>query len=141
MAIRTGKAVWRGDLKTGDGKLEFGSFSAPYSFSSRFENGTGSNPDELLAAAHASCFSMALSNILSTDGFTPVSVETTAKVYLEVGSDGAEIARIDLSCLAVVPIISEEKFHEHANTAKVGCPISKALAATPINLNASLQKS
>ena len=140
MAIRSGKAVWRGDLKTGSGTLQFGSFSAPYSFSSRFEEGAGSNPDELLAASHASCFSMALSNILATAGFTPTSVETTAKVHLEVGSEGAAITKIDLSCVAAVPSISQAKFDECANAAKVGCPISKALSATPISLNTSLQK-
>ena len=138
MAVRSGQAVWRGDLKGGSGNVEFGSFSSAYSFSSRFEEGGGTNPEELIAAAHAGCYSMALSNILATAGFTPTSVATTAKVHLEVGDDGAAITKIELTCTAAVPAISEAAFLEHANAAKVGCPVSKALSATPITLDVSL---
>jgi osmotically inducible protein OsmC len=119
--------------------VEFGSFSAAYSFSSRFEEGSGTNPEELIAAAHAGCYSMALSNILATAGSTPTKVETTAQVSLEVGADGAAITGIELTCVAVVPGISDAAFLEHANAAKVGCPVSKALSATPITLTATLQ--
>ena len=139
MAVRSGQAVWRGDLKGGSGTVEFGSFSAAYSFSSRFEEGGGTNPEELIAAAHAGCYSMALSNMLATAGFTPTKVETTAQVSLEVGEGGAAITGIELTCAAEVPGIGEAAFLEHANAAKVGCPVSKALSATPITLAATLQ--
>lgn len=138
MPVRNGEAVWRGDLPSGTGQVQFGSFSAAYSFSSRFKEGAGTNPEELIAAAHAACFSMALSNELAKAGFTPTRVETKASAHLEVGEGGASITKIELNCEAEVPNIDEAKFMEIANGAKVGCPVSKALSATPISLEAKL---
>ena len=138
MPVRTAKAEWKGDLKGGKGTMETqtGSFSGPYSFSSRFEEGSGTNPEELIAAAHAGCFSMALSSTLAKAGHTPDSVRTTAKVHV-VGGEG--ITQIELICRATVPGISAEAFKEHAEEAKGGCPVSKALAATRITLDAALE--
>ena len=140
MAVRTAHAQWKGDLKSGSGTVatESGALEGQYSFSSRFEEGTGTNPEELIAAAHAGCFSMALSNILAGAGHTPESVKTEAKVRLEMGDDGPSVTRIDLHCEANVPGIGEADFLEHAEAAKRGCPISKALAAVEITLDASL---
>ena len=140
MAVRSATAEWKGDLKGGSGQVstESGALKGQYSFSSRFEEGTGTNPEELIAAAHAGCFSMALSNILAGAGHTPESVKTEAKVRLEMGDDGPSVTRIDLLCEANVPGIGEADFLEHAEAAKKGCPISKALAAVEITLDASL---
>ena len=140
MAVRSATAEWKGDLKGGSGQVstESGALAGQYSFSSRFEEGTGTNPEELIAAAHAGCFSMALSNILAGAGHTPESVKTEAKVRLEMGDDGPSVTRIDLLCEANVPGIGEADFLEHAEAAKKGCPISKALAAVEITLDASL---
>lgn len=148
MPVSTGKAEWKGTLKEGTGTVESGSgvVSASYSFASRFVDGArGSgdqpptNPEELIAAAHAACYSMALSNILSTAGHVPDSVATTARVTLEVGADGAGITGIALETSARVPGIAEEAFNEHAEAAKVGCPVSKALASVEITLDATLE--
>lgn len=141
MAARKANAHWQGDLKSGKGTMAFGSgaFEGQYSFSSRFEEGTGTNPEELIAAAHAGCFSMAFSNILAQAGHTPESVKTEATVHLEVTDDGPAITRIDLSCDASVPGISEVEFQEHAEAAKSGCPVSKVLAAAEISLEAKLK--
>lgn len=141
MAARKANAQWQGDLKSGKGKMAFGSgaFEGQYSFSSRFEEGAGTNPEELIAAAHAGCFSMALSNILAEAGHTPESVKTEATVHLEMTDDGPAISRIDLVCQASVPGIGEDEFQEHAEAAKSGCPVSKVLAAAEIRLEATLQ--
>ncbi len=140
MPVRTAQAEWKGDLPTGKGtmKSETGTVDGQYSFSSRFEEGTGTNPEELIAAAHSGCYSMALSNILAKAGHTPTSVRTTARVHLGVGEGGAAITKIELVCRADVPGLDEATFLEHANEAKVGCPVSKALAATEITLDAAL---
>jgi lipoyl-dependent peroxiredoxin len=140
MAIRTADAVWQGDLKGGKGNIKFGggAFDGQYSFSSRFEEGTGTNPEELIAAAHASCFSMALSNGLSQAGHPPTEVKTTAKVHLEKGAQGFGIPKIDLVTVASVPGIDEATFQEQAETAKKNCPISKLLSAAEITLDAKL---
>ncbi len=140
MPVRTAQAEWKGDLPSGKGtmKSETGTVDGQYSFSSRFEEGTGTNPEELIAAAHAGCYSMALSNILAKAGHTPTSVRTTARVHLGVGEGGAAITKIELVCRADVPGLDQAKFLEHANEAKVGCPVSKALAATQIELDAAL---
>jgi osmotically inducible protein OsmC len=119
-------------------KSETGTVDGQYSFASRFEEGTGTNPEELIAAAHAGCYSMALSNILAKAGHTPTSVQTTAKVHLGVLEGGAAITKIELVCRADVPGLDQATFLEHANEAKVGCPVSKALSATPITLDAKL---
>ncbi len=141
MPVRTAQAKWEGDLKSGKGtmKLPSGAYEGQYSFLSRFENGTGTNPEELIAAAHAGCFSMAFSNGLSQAGHVPTSVETTAKVHLEKGEAGFGITKIDLVTDAVVPGIDEAKFQELAETAKKNCPVSKVLAAAEITLAATLK--
>ncbi|WP_372789464.1 OsmC family protein [Paraconexibacter sp.] len=135
-----GTAQWQGDLKGGSGTFKAGdSIGGSYSFTSRFEDGDGANPEQLIGAAHAACFSMALSNLLAEAGHTPESVETTAKVTLKILDDGPAITRIALSTVGRVPGLDEATFVEHAEAAKVGCPVSKALAAVPeITLEASL---
>ncbi len=141
MPARTASAEWKGTLKEGKGvmKMSSGAYEGPYSFASRFESGTGTNPDELIAAAHAGCFSMAFSGGLGKAGFTPNSVKTTATVTLDKMGEGFGIVRIDLDCVADVPGIDEKTFLEQAEGAKKGCPISKALAAVPeITLKARL---
>jgi len=141
MPVRKSSAQWNGDLKAGNGtmKLGGGAWEGQYSFGSRFEEGSGTNPEELIAAAHAGCFSMALSNILAGAGHAPKSVSTTAAVNLEMGDDGPSISRIELTCEAEVPGIDEAEFLEHAEAAKSGCPVSKVLAAADISLNATLR--
>src|SRR5213595_5730 len=123
MPVRKAEARWEGDLPSGKGTMRFGggAFEGQYSYSSRFEEGTGSNPEELIAAAHAGCFSMAFSNELATAGCTPTRVSTTASVKLE---GGVGITRIDLKTEGEVPGITEEKFQEIAAAAKIGCPVS-----------------
>jgi osmotically inducible protein OsmC len=121
-------------------KLGSGAYEGQYSFSSRFENGTGTNPEELIAAAHAGCFTMAFSNGLSQAGHVPTKVETTAKVHLEKTEAGFGIPRIDLVTEAVVPGLDDAKFQELAQTAKKNCPVSKLLAAAEITLDAKLVK-
>jgi osmotically inducible protein OsmC len=141
MPTRTSSARWQGTLKEGAGTMALGSgaWEGAYSFPSRFESGTGTNPEELIAAAHAGCFSMALSNILAQAGFTPNSISTSATVHLERADTGFAITRIDLSTKGDVPGIDEAEFVKHAETAKAGCPVSGALAAVPeITLSASL---
>jgi osmotically inducible protein OsmC len=130
MATRNGSAEWRGDLKTGDGDLTVGDgvFKGSYSFSSRFEEGEGTNPEELIAAAHAACFTMALSNILAEHGHAPDSVRTVAKVHLRQKEEGPTIQRIDLETEGRVPGIDEDHFAQHAEEAKRGCIVSRALA-------------
>jgi osmotically inducible protein OsmC len=141
MATRNGSAEWRGDLKDGSGSLKVGDgvFEGAYSFSSRFEEGEGTNPEEPIAAAHASCFAMALSNILAEHGHTPESVRATARVHLRIVDDAPTIAEIDLDVEAKVPDIDEAHFREHAEEAKAGCPVSRALGGVPdIKLSARL---
>lgn len=141
MATRNGSAVWKGNLKEGSGELSVGDgvWSGAYSFSSRFEEGEGTNPEELIAAAHAACYSMAFSNILSEAGFTPDSVSTTAKVQLRPLDGKPSLASIELAVEGAVPGIDEAAFQEHAEAAKAGCPVSRALAGVPeITLDARL---
>lgn len=142
MPVRKADAVWEGDLKGGKGsmKLASGAYEGQYSFSSRFENGTGTNPEELIAAAHAGCFSMAFSNQLAQAGFPPKRVHTVASVHLEKLADGFGIPKIDLVTDATVPGIDEAKFQELATKAKEGCPVSKLLKAAEITLQAKLAK-
>jgi len=130
MATRNGSAEWRGDLKGGDGDLTVGDgvFKGSYSFSSRFEEGEGTNPEELIAAAHAACFSMALSNILAEHGHSPDLVRTVAKVHLGQSDEGPTIKRIDLETEGQVPGIDQDHFAKHAEEAKSGCVVSRALA-------------
>ncbi|OGR87364.1 MAG: peroxiredoxin [Elusimicrobia bacterium RIFCSPLOWO2_01_FULL_60_11] len=140
MALRTASAVWEGDLKGGKGSMKLGSgaYEGAYSFASRFENGTGTNPEELIGAAHAGCYSMALSHLLASKGFTPKRVATTAEVKLEKVGDGFKITNINLKMEADVPKIDEKTFMETAEAAKKGCPVSQALASTDITLQAKL---
>lgn len=140
MPVRTAEAVWEGNLKEGHGTMTLGggAYRGPYSFASRFENGTGTNPEELIAAAHAGCFSMALSHGLASAGYPPKRVQTTAKVHLEKTEGGFSIPRIELVTEASVPGIDEAKFKEQADTAKKNCPVSKLLAAAEISLKATL---
>ncbi|HEV7367870.1 OsmC family peroxiredoxin [Arenibaculum sp.] len=140
MPARTAQAEWRGDLRGGNGRVRTGSgaIDRDYSFVSRFEDGSGTNPEELLAAAHAACFSMALSHGLAQAGHAPTRVATTARAYLDKVADGFAVTRIELECEAEVPGIAEDEFRSQADAAKTGCPISKALAATEIRLTARL---
>lgn len=140
MPTRDAEAVWEGNLKEGRGniKLASGAFNGAYSFTTRFAEGTGTNPEELIAAAHAGCFSMALSHGLSQAGHPPQRVRTVAKVHLEKGPDGFSIPRIDLVTEAVVPGIDQAAFQQQAETAKKNCPVSKVLAAAEITLDAKL---
>lgn len=139
MPKRKADAIWKGDLKNGKGTMKFGSgaFEGAYTFASRFEEGTGTNPEELIGAAHAGCYSMALSNELAQAGFTPESVETTANVTLDA-SAGA-ITTIHLDVRANIPDIDEDEFQEFAEGAKHNCPVSKALAGVSIEVDATLQ--
>ena len=140
MAIRIANAVWEGNLKNGKGTLNSGSgaLKGSYTFLSRFGEDNGTNPEELIGAAHAGCFSMALSAMLDEKGFTPKRVATTARVDLGRDDMGFKITLIELVSEADVPGIDEHLFLEIAETAKKGCPISRALAATEIKLNAKL---
>lgn len=138
MPIKKASAIWNGDLKSGNGtmKLGSGSYEGKYSFATRFEDKSGSNPEELIGAAHAGCFSMAFSNELDKAGFTPRSVETSAEVTLDPSAGG--ITTIKLITKGHVPDIDEDKFQEIAQAAKEGCPVSKALKAVNIELDATL---
>jgi len=140
MVARRSEAEWKGALRDGSGAVSLGSgaFRGDYSFVSRFENGSGTNPEELLGAAHASCFSMALSMVLGEAGFHPRSIKTSATVHISPSSDGFSIPRIDLVTVGDVPGIDLAAFSAHAETAKRGCPVSKALAAVEITLDARL---
>ena len=143
MSTRTGYATWEGTLKDGKGEMKLGSgaFEGAYSFASRFENGRGTNPEELIGAAEAGCFSMALSLGLSKAGYAVRRISTTARVHIEKAGDGFKITSIDLSTEAEVPGIDEQAFTEQAEATKKNCPVSQALAGTEINLQAKLFKS
>lgn len=119
-------------------RLGSGAYEGQFSFQSRFESGTGTNPEELIAAAHAGCFSMALSNILGQAGHPPTSIQTTASVHLGQVAGAFAITRIDLETTGEVPGIDEAEFVKQAEAAKEGCPVSKALAAVEITLHAKL---
>ena len=142
MPIRKAEARWQGSLKNGKGevKTESGALSAPYSFTSRFEEGTGTNPEELIAAAHAGCFSMALSLMLTEAGYEPDTIETTAKVSIEKQEAGFRITRVDLETEVSASGIDEKTFQEKAQAAKEGCPVSQALAGPRIELKARLRQ-
>jgi osmotically inducible protein OsmC len=131
--IRTADAEWKGNLKEGSGTMKLGSgaYEGQYSFKSRFENGTGTNPEELIAAAHAGCYSMALSNGLATAGHTPERVHTTAKVDFGRDDKGPVIQKIELVCEVRAPGLDDATLQELGKKAKEGCPISRALAAVP----------
>ena len=138
--IRQATVRWEGDVAHGKGTIstESGLVSAGYSFGTRFSNDPGTNPEELLGASHAACFSMALSAALTRAGHPPTSIDTVAHVHLRKIPDGFEVPRIELTTNATVPGIDDAQFRELANAAKAGCPISKALRATDITLDATL---
>lgn len=128
MAVRKSEATWRGTLKEGSGKMKLasGAYEGPFTYASRFESGPGTNPEELIGAAHAGCFSMFLSALLSKEGITPEHIYTTASVHLGAGPT---INKIELNCEARIPGIDDARFQDFATQAKAGCPVSKALAA------------
>jgi lipoyl-dependent peroxiredoxin len=140
MPVRTARAVWNGDLRGGDGTVALGSgaFEGRYSFGSRFEEAAGTNPDELLGAAEAGCFSMFLAGALGKAGYTPQRIETSARVNLVMGEAGARIESIELETDGEVPGIDEETFRQHAEDASKNCPVSKALA-TQVRVTARLR--
>ncbi len=140
MVARRAEAEWRGGLQDGNGRMQLGSgaFNGAYSFASRFQTGTGTNPEELIAAAHAGCFSMALAAGLGQSGYTPKRVHTTAAVQLEKTGGGFAITSIELNTEAEVPGIDEGSFQQQAETAKRDCPVSRALSGVTISLKARL---
>lgn len=137
MAIRESSAIWKGNLTEGNGSMRLGSgaYEGAFSRASRFEDGPGTNPEELLGAAHAGCFSMYLSLILSKAGHVPTRIDTTAKVHL---GEGPKITLIELSTVGDVPGIDEKTFMEFAEQARKGCPVSQALSAVDMSLKAKL---
>jgi lipoyl-dependent peroxiredoxin len=142
MANRKGEAVWEGSLMDGNGTMRTGSGSCtgPYTYASRFENGAGTNPEELIAAAHAGCFSMAFSGDLGKAGFTPQRIHTVATATIEKVDGRNTITRIHLDMDAQVPNITEQVFQQMAKGAKEGCPVSRALGGVEISLTAKLVK-
>jgi osmotically inducible protein OsmC len=140
MPTRTAHAEWNGPIADGEGTMSFGSgaYEGPYSFKSRMQDGTGTNPEELIGAAHAGCFSMALSGVLGDAGHPPESISTDAKVRFEQQGEGWAITGVELTTQATVPGMSEDDFRQAAEAAKENCPVSQALAGTDITLNASL---
>ena len=130
MAVRKSTAEWKGTLKEGTGTMRVGdgAYEGPYTHASRFATGPGTNPEELIGAAHAGCFSMFLSSVLTKAGFTPTRISTTATVHL---TDGPTISLIELHTDAEVPGLTDADLQTHAETAKQGCPVSKALAGGP----------
>lgn len=141
MPTRKAEAEWKGNLAEGEGKLKVGSgaFEGPYSFKSRFEEGeAATNPEELIGAAHAGCFTMALIAALSRAGIKPTRIHTEAKVKLEKVGEAFAITQIDLETEAEVPGVDDAAFQNYASGAKQNCPVSKALAGTEIHLNAKL---
>ncbi len=135
MPVRTAEAIWTGTLREGRGDMKFANYSGPYTRASRFEEGEGTNPEELLGAAHAGCFSMFLSATLTKAGFTPTSIHTTAKVHL---GDGPTISLIELDTVVATPGLDDAALQAAAAESKAKCPVSKALAATNITMTARL---
>ena len=140
MPARTADAEWRGNLTEGKGNIKLGSgaFEGSYDWRARSADGPGTNPEELVAAAHAGCFSMALSHMLAEAGHPPTRIHTTARVQLDKVEDGFAITRIDLTTEGEVPGVDAATFQGTAEKAKAGCPVSKALAGTDIHLKATL---
>lgn len=140
MLIRRSTAMWEGGLKNGKGTMKIGSgaYEGQYSFASRFEQGSGTNPEELIGAAHAGCFSMFLSMVLEQAGFKPERIDTTARVGLDKLPEGFRITTIELETEGRVPGIDEQTFIEKAEAAKKGCPVSMALTGVEVRLRARL---
>ena len=142
MPIRKASAQWSGDLKGGKGSLTTESNilnNSSYDFTSRFEEGSNTNPEELLGAAHAGCFSMALANALSKEGFKVNSIKTEDNVHIEKLEDGFTVTKIEVNTVGDIEGIDEEMFLRHAEETKLGCPVSKALTGPTILLNAKLK--
>jgi osmotically inducible protein OsmC len=138
-AARKGEAVWEGSLQDGQGTVKVGNlFEGPYTFSSRFEEGKGTNPEELIAAAHAGCFSMFLAGSLGRAGHNPNQIQTTAELHLDKGDEGWRIKRVDLHTAAEVEGIDEDTFRQQVEASKENCPVSKALAGVEITVDARL---
>jgi lipoyl-dependent peroxiredoxin len=143
MAVRKGNAEWKGDLKTGKGTLSSETkvlMNVPYDAASRFETGKTTNPEELLGAAHAACYSMALANNLSKAGFKVNSIKTEDKVHLEKKEAGFTITKIEINMVGMVEKIDEAEFKKHAETTKTSCPVSRALTGVEMVLTATLQR-
>ena len=138
MSIRTANAQWNGTLKEGEGTMKFSNYNGPYTFASRFESGQGTNPEELVGAAISGCYSMFLSALISGEGLSPESIQTTAKVHLESDDIGPLITKIELDCTASCPGLSQEKFDELAAASKEKCPISRLYASAEKVLTAKL---
>ena len=140
MPVRNSKSVWMGSLQQGEGRISLGSgnFEEGFSFASRFEQGNGTNPEELVAAAHAGCFSMALANELEQAGFDPEKIDTDCNVGIEKADVGFRIAKIELRTKARAPGLDKQTLLKHAEAAKAGCPLSKALKSVEIELQAEL---
>lgn len=141
MAVRTADARWEGTLKEGNGNLKLGSgaYEGQYNFNSRFEDGVGTNPEELIGAAHAGCYTMALNAGLERAGFTPNYVQTNAKVHITRGDAGMSISKIELTTEADVPGIDDAKFQEFAQDTLKNCIISRALSAVEMSVDATLK--
>jgi osmotically inducible protein OsmC len=138
MSVRSAKSKWNGTLKEGNGTMNFSNYSGPFTFKSRFEEGDGTNPEELVGAAHSGCYSMFLAALISGEGLSPESVETTATVHLGRDETGPVITTIELDSKVKCDGLSQEKFEELAAAAKAKCPISRLVAAADIKLTASL---
>lgn len=142
MPVRDASARWQGNLKEGKGTMVLGSgrYEGPYTHASRFEDGEGTNPEELIGAAHAGCYSMFLSALLSADGHEPAEIQTTAKVHIGQVDGAPTIHTIELNCEAAVPGIDDDTLQTYADKAKAGCPVSKALAGVSnVQLTAKLK--
>jgi osmotically inducible protein OsmC len=138
MPVRQGQAEWKGTIREGQGTLQFANQNMPYTWKARFEEGPETNPEELLGAAHAGCFSMALSGRLTRAGFTPTRIYTTANVHLEKVGEAFQITSIVLENESEVPGIDVAQFNEQAEAAKANCPVSLALSGVKISLKAKL---
>jgi osmotically inducible protein OsmC len=140
MAVRNASAAWEGSLKEGKGSMKLGSgaWEGPFSFSTRFEDGKGTNPEELIGAALAGCFSMALGANLGRAGFTPTRIATDAKVHIEKVEGGFGVTKIELTTDARVPGLARDVFDKAVADTKATCPISKALGAVPITVSSTL---
>lgn len=138
MSVRKAKSKWNGTLQDGQGTMNFSNYSGPFTFKSRFEEGSGTNPEELIGAAHSGCFSMFLAALISGEGLDPESVETTASVHLGKDETGPVITSIELDSQVRCAGLSQEKFEELAQAAKEKCPISRLISPTDVKLKAVL---
>lgn len=138
MPVRKAEAVWEGDLPNGTGTMKMANWEGPYSATSRFQEGSGTNPEELLAAAHAGCFSMAFSKVLSDAGHIPNRIQTTARVHIEKLNGGFGVTRVELSTEVDVPDVDQDSLQDSAETAKTNCPVSQLFKGADISVEARL---